>query len=52
MVVINETIDAVDRIRSILGEGPARNAWESFAGGYINYHIYAPRYRLNEVLSD
>ena len=49
---IDETIDAVDRIRSILGDGPARDAWESFAGGYLNFHTCNPRYRLDEVLLD
>lgn len=50
--LVGETVDIVERIRSILGEGEARNAWENFAKGYVTFHVYSPRYRLHEVLGD
>ncbi|KAI0941721.1 terpene cyclase [Taiwanofungus camphoratus] len=48
--VVDETVAAVARIRSILGEGKARDAWEDFATGYISAHASIPRYRLQEVI--
>ncbi|KAF9810168.1 hypothetical protein IEO21_07099 [Rhodonia placenta] len=50
--VIGETVAAAERVRGILGEGDARDAWDAFARGYIKFHIDAPRYRLREVLGD
>lgn len=48
--VIEKTMDAVERIRRILGDGGARDVFESFARGYIAFHFAAPRYRLHEVV--
>ncbi|KZT00027.1 terpenoid synthase [Laetiporus sulphureus 93-53] len=48
--VISDTVAAVERIRDILGEGEVRDAWESFAAGYIGVHMINPRYRLKDVL--
>ncbi|KAH9840017.1 isoprenoid synthase domain-containing protein [Rhodofomes roseus] len=48
--VIDETISIVERVRNILGEGPVRDAWESFAKGYITFHTHNPRYRLKELI--
>lgn len=48
--VIDETIIITERIRKILGEGPAREAWESFAKGWISYHTSSARYRLRELI--
>ncbi|GBE82198.1 predicted protein [Sparassis crispa] len=48
--VIGETAAAAERVRHILGEGEARDAWESFARGYIGVHTCSPRYRLQEVI--
>ncbi|KAH9949258.1 hypothetical protein B0H21DRAFT_820260 [Amylocystis lapponica] len=48
--VIDETVAAMERIRVILGEGPARDAWEGFAAGYINGHTKCLRYRLQEII--
>ncbi|KAI0927893.1 terpene cyclase [Taiwanofungus camphoratus] len=50
--VINDTVVAMGRIRAILGEGEARDAWESFAKGYISSHFVNPRYRLRDVFGD
>ncbi|OCH89694.1 terpenoid synthase [Obba rivulosa] len=47
--VIDDTIAAVERVRTILGEGCARDAWEGFVAGYIGFHMSCPRYRLSEV---
>lgn len=48
--VVEETITLVERIRNILGKGPARDAWESFARGWIAFHIHSPRYRLKDLI--
>lgn len=48
--VTDETVAAVGRIRTILGEGEARDAWENFATGYISVHTGNPRYRLQEII--
>ncbi|GBE82213.1 isoprenoid synthase domain-containing protein [Sparassis latifolia] len=48
--VIQEGIAAMRRIRRILGEGEAWEAWENFACGYIGFHTSSPRYRLQEVI--
>ncbi|KAI0732213.1 Trichodiene synthase-domain-containing protein [Fomitopsis betulina] len=48
--VVDETIITVERIRNILGEGPVRDAWESFASGWIAFHTHSPRYRLKELV--
>ncbi len=42
----------VQRVRAILVEGKARDAWECFAAGYIRYHLQAKRYRLAEVMPE
>ncbi|EMD31444.1 hypothetical protein CERSUDRAFT_162846 [Gelatoporia subvermispora B] len=48
--VIEDTIAIVERVRRILGEGKARDAWESFVAGYISYHVNNPRYRLADII--
>ncbi|GBE82195.1 predicted protein [Sparassis crispa] len=48
--VIDETVGAAERVRRILGEGEARDAWENFVRGYTSFHISSPRYRLQEVV--
>lgn len=48
--VVNETVAAVKRIRNVLGEGEAREAWESFAGGYLTFHAASPRYHLEDLI--
>ncbi|KAH9923689.1 Trichodiene synthase-domain-containing protein, partial [Fomitopsis serialis] len=49
--VIDDTITAVKRVRSVLGNGEARAAWENFAAGYISVHTHNPRYRLKDILA-
>ncbi|TCD65127.1 terpene cyclase [Steccherinum ochraceum] len=43
-------IDA--RIKTILGDTPERRAWEIFAAGYTEFHLYTPRYFLKELLPE
>ena len=62
--IYNKTIDEVvdeilakiltsnEKAKRILGEGKAREAWENFASGYTHYHLYCPRYKLNEVVPE
>lgn len=50
--VICETVAASERVRAILGEGDARDAWDAFVKGYVKFHVDDPRYRLREVLGD
>lgn len=47
--VIDDVVAAVERIRCALGDGKAREAWDSFARGYVGYHVNNPRYRLEDV---
>ncbi|CCL98073.1 uncharacterized protein FIBRA_00067 [Fibroporia radiculosa] len=48
--VAQETVAAVEQVRALLGEGDARDAWDSCVQGFVGYHIANPRYRLKEVL--
>ncbi|EMD31539.1 terpene cyclase [Gelatoporia subvermispora B] len=48
--VIDDTIAASERVRAILGNGQARDAWEAFMIGYLSFHMSAPRYRLFEIV--
>lgn len=50
--VIDETEAASQRVRQILGESDARDAWDSFAKGYISFHYGDPRYRLREIIGE
>lgn len=40
------------RIEMILGDGPEQKAWESFAAGFTEFHLYVPRYRLRDVIPE
>ncbi|KAH9949259.1 hypothetical protein B0H21DRAFT_145454 [Amylocystis lapponica] len=48
--VIDETVAASCRVRDGLGEGEARDVWESFTRRYIGFHLICPRYRLQEII--
>ncbi|KAH9926455.1 isoprenoid synthase domain-containing protein [Fomitopsis serialis] len=48
--VIDEVVAAAERIRRTLGEGPAREAWDSFERGYIGFHAGDPRYRMQDII--
>ncbi|KAH9934269.1 Trichodiene synthase-domain-containing protein [Fomitopsis serialis] len=48
--IVDETVVLVTRIRGILGDGPVRDAWESFAKGWLTFHLCSPRYRLKELI--
>ncbi|KAJ7708152.1 Trichodiene synthase, partial [Mycena rosella] len=43
-----EAISTYDRISSYL-QGSARDAWKTFANGYIAFHVTQDRYRLREL---
>ncbi|KAK7692764.1 hypothetical protein QCA50_004397 [Cerrena zonata] len=45
-----QVISLTERIRKILGEGRAREAWEDFASGYVHFSLFSPRYRWKEVV--
>lgn len=48
--IIDDTAAASERVRAILGNGQARDAWEAFMIGYLSFHMSAPRYRLPEIV--
>ncbi|KZT73398.1 terpenoid synthase [Daedalea quercina L-15889] len=48
--VIGEWFAARERIRWLLPQGPAREAWDSFETGFVSLHLVLPRYRLQELL--
>ena len=48
--LIDEVAASVESVRKILGEGKARDAFESFARGYLAFHTCSPRYRLMEII--
>lgn len=50
MDLVKETTALANRVRHILGEGVARDAWDSFTEGYLQFHVSNPRYRLREIL--
>ena len=39
-------------VRAILGDGKARDAWDSFTAGFIKFHIITPRYKLRDVIPE
>ncbi|TCD71927.1 terpene cyclase [Steccherinum ochraceum] len=53
---LEETVSraiAIDaRIKSTLGDTPERRAWELFVAGYTEFHLYTPRYFLQELLPE
>ncbi|KZT66299.1 terpenoid synthase [Daedalea quercina L-15889] len=49
--IVDETVLLVARIRRGLGDGPVRDAWESFARGWLAFHVCSPRYRLRELIN-
>jgi len=50
--IADRLITLDDQVRSVLGEGPERDAWEAFSVGYIECHLYIPRYRLQELIPE
>lgn len=50
--VVEKTVASLERVRKILGQGRAREAWEDFASGYIYFHLYCPRYRMKELVPE
>ncbi|EED79818.1 predicted protein [Postia placenta Mad-698-R] len=50
MDLVKETTALANRVRQMLGEGAATDAWDSFTQGYLQFHTSNPRYRLREIL--
>lgn len=48
--VVDETVAAAKRVRSILGEGAARDTWDTFVTQYIAFHANTSKYRLQEIM--
>ena len=48
----DKLIFVIDRVRNILGEGKALDAWENFVSGYTHFHLYCPRYKLSEIVPE
>lgn len=48
--VINETIEAIDKVRVLLKGKKERETWETFLKSYTAFHYMAPRYKLTELL--
>ena len=50
--LVEKILKVTESVREILGEGRAREAWESFASGYVHFHLYCSRYQLEEVVPE
>ena len=50
--LVDETVQSAYRVRNALRDDEAREAWESYTRGYIDFHFRDPRYRLDELLLD
>ncbi|EMD37274.1 hypothetical protein CERSUDRAFT_113927 [Gelatoporia subvermispora B] len=48
--VVDDTVAVASRVRKLLGEGPARDAWDVFVKNYIAFHVSTPKYRLREIM--
>ena len=51
-VIVDRLILRDETVRTILGAGKARDAWDSFTAGFTQFHILAPRYRMHEVIPE
>ena len=40
------------RVREVLGQGVALNAFESVVAGFVQYHLQTERYKLAEILPE
>lgn len=47
--VVDDTVAAVERIRTILQEGEERAVLERWMAGYVLFHFLSPRYKLMEL---
>ena len=50
--LIEKIISAMEQVRKILGDGRAREAWEAFATGFVQFSLSCPRYRMREVIPE
>ena len=47
--ITGEMIDAIAKTRTILDSKVERRTYEGFMAGYLAYHRFSSRYRLEEV---
>ena len=50
--LVEKIIKAMERVRNILGDGRAREAWEAFALGFVQFSLSCPRYRMKELVPE
>ncbi|KAI0792632.1 isoprenoid synthase domain-containing protein [Abortiporus biennis] len=50
--LIDQTVTIVDRIRVLVVDGEAREAWECFLAGFTQFHLSAERYKLKEIVPE
>lgn len=50
--LMEKIISAMEKVRKILGDGRAREAWETFATGFVQFSLSCPRYRMKEVVPE
>lgn len=50
--LVEKIIATTARIRNILGEGRAREAWEDFASGFVHFGLYCPRYKWKDIVPE
>ena len=50
--LVTETVQSANRVRGALRNDKARQAWDSYTRGYIDFHFQDPRYRLHELSLD
>ena len=50
--LVEKIVSTTERIRKILGEGPAREAWEDFASGFVHFGLYCLRYMWESVVPE
>ncbi|KAK7689817.1 hypothetical protein QCA50_006456 [Cerrena zonata] len=48
----HKLVSSIERVRNILGEGKALEAWENFVSGYTHFHLYCPRYKLSKIVPE
>ncbi|EMD37271.1 hypothetical protein CERSUDRAFT_105307 [Gelatoporia subvermispora B] len=48
--IVDDTVAVANRVRKLLGEGSARDAWDVLVTNYIAFHVSTPKYRLREIM--
>ncbi|THH31645.1 hypothetical protein EUX98_g2558 [Antrodiella citrinella] len=50
--LVERLVELDGRIKAVLGSTPEQRAWELFAAGYAEFHLYTPRYFLKDLLPE